>query len=573
MGNAHSSGSRASASRVPSSRTASDGEREQERQRQGRRSTTASKAAAASNKKGSSKKRSQKRGGDGTIASTSTNSGFLTERRFTNADVRPHVSDATLRALKEVFGHERLTKVQAATFSAIVSGADVFAKSKTGSGKTMAFLLPLMYRIKDGNAASIRSVVVSPTKELAAQTHQEAAKLLTFDPSGARAVLVVGGQSKGADLQAFRRGNIAVLVATPGRLQDHVQSTPGFRESLAAVRVAVLDEADRMLDAGFKRPIEAILAALPPQRQTVLVSATVGPEVLRLAQGYLRPGWKSIDVAALSGDKGDDDVGPRVNPSVKHRTLVLSHEQAPHHLLRVICAHVQKQREQKRPFKIIVFLPFVKQVVLMTALFRQMATTTTTPSSSCLRDVQLLEIHSDLAQPQRNRMADAFRASPGAVLFGTDVVARGVDFPGVSLVVQWGMTDGETYVHRVGRTGRAGQEGEAMMLLTRFEEPAMRRQLKDLGVQWMTTAQAEPEMAEPEKHTELMAASRALQTKEPALFRRAATAWVGTYASRSSELGISKPQVEEEAKAAFAALGFTDFPEISPEVRKKMGFR
>lgn len=549
-------------------------------------------------------------GGEGDAHS---DAGFLSDRRFSNANVRARLSSASLDAMRDVFGHDRLSKVQALTLEPLLAGEDLFVKSKTGSGKTMAFLLPLVERTyaalaaaplpggnRAGGMAPIMGIVVSPTKELAAQTFGEARRLLP-ETATLRVALFVGGSSKGADLaqlrQRVRRGEGLLLVATPGRLQDHIDTTPGFRQATSVdVRTVVLDEADRMLDAGFRRPLEAILDATPKTRQTVLVSATMPAEVLRLAHKYMRVGWRTLD--ATGGDGGEqagDDPGPRVAPGVEHRAVAVLHEMQLPTLLRTLRQHA---RDRPEGFKVVVFFPFVKQVALMAALLRRLV------PGALGGGTQTLEIHGKMEQKDRTRASEAFRRSGRAVLAASDVIARGVDYPDVTLVVQMGMTDRETYVHRVGRTGRAGNVGQGAMILAAFEEAAMRRELEGLGVRWIELSQvlAARQTGAPPPHSpppppppspgpranatnatnatnvssssaaaEVEGAVRGLMAEREKLFEVARVAWVGTYAARAGQLKMSKAQVEQEAVKAYAALGYTKPLSIDPKLRKKMG--
>lgn len=480
---------------------------------------------------------------------------FLSDRNFTNANVKAQLSNATFKALTEGFGYVRMSKVQASTLEPLLAGEDIFAKSKTGSGKTLAFLVPIVEAaLRDSAAGKLHAVVISPTKELAAQTHQEAVRLLQHVKSKHRSVLVVGGHNKNENVRRLNDASpIAVLVATPGRLVDHIQTTPSAKALLQGARTIVLDEADRMLDQGFRRPLETILNAMSKDRQTVLISATMPADVKNLANAYLKKGWKTIDV---TGGTEEDDK-PVVNQLIQHRATVAKPEQTLRALAQALSDHI-KGRDK---YKVIVFSPFVKMVQLMTALLRAAG-------------YDALEIHSDLNQNQRDRVSDTFRKADKAILLGTDVIARGVDYPDVSLVVQMGMTDKETYVHRVGRTGRGGKSGEAVMIVSDFEEPGLRKRLADHlpDAKWTTVTD--------KSLTALTAAAAAKATKAvmesregPRLFGRAYTAWIGTYASKANELGIPKTQVLDEAARAFKALGLDPLPEVSDKLLNKMGFR
>lgn len=570
---------------------------------------TATTAAAVAPKKNNSSNSAE-------AAAASAKNSFLSDRKFTNSNVQKMLSEPTLKAIKEKFGHERLSKVQAYTFDAMMQGKDVFAKSKTGSGKTMAFLLPMVerayhsYRLSNSNSkkmsdnrntrkvaatkglARVHSVIVSPTKELAYQTHLEAVKLLSFAPGGLRAELITGGsRNRNMDvkqaLSDAKSKDIAVLTTTPGRLDDHVKNTPGFAHVMSQASAIVLDEADRMLDAGFRAALENILKAMSPEkRQTILVSATMPANVLELSRKYMRPGETvTIDVAAASGQK--DEPEARVNPAVKHSAVVASHALVHHAAVQAICGHAAANSK----FKIIVFLPFKKQVDLLGALYRKVL-------PACLgADTSILQLHSDVDDRQRTKAYDTFRKADRAVLLGTDVIARGVDFPDVTFVVQMGLTERETYVHRVGRTGRAGRSGEAVLFLAEFEEPSMRRRLEGFGVEWLratTFANARnaqnAQNARPRSNSstvnssnsakkinvvirpELDAAAKELVKTQPKLYNLAYMGWLGSYGSEANNIKVSKQQLEKEAAAAYAALGLQSPPVVSAERRKKMGY-
>lgn len=560
-----------------------------------RRSTNAKKRTGAANGAAAATSgnnaHSSSTGGDDLESGDS----FLSPRKFSNADVRAALSNATLKTVEHTFGYTNLSKVQALTMAPLLASADMFAKSKTGSGKTMAFLVPAVERAyaakrMEAETSSIPAfkyvrvftVVVCPTKELAAQTYEEGVKLLRFDERyHMRAALMIGGVNKGGDLRTLqdKRSDVALLVATPGRLADHIATTPGFKnEVMAGVKMVVLDEADRMLEAGFRSALETILDAVPKdKRQTVLISATMPEGLLEIAAKYMRPGWRVVDTGGGNSERQDHEV--RVNPSVHHRALIVTHEQHPHALLQAMCEHAAARPS----FKIIVFFPFVKQVQLMAAFFRMLAPPCLGPQT------QLLEIHSDLNQAQRQRMSDAFRNSSRAVLFGTDVIARGVDYPDVSFVLQSGITDRESYVHRVGRTGRAGRTGDALLVVVKFAERYMRKQLEGLGVEWLRAIDPRKSAAQNARvqsvqnasapatpvvvaiRPDVIKAGEELARRDPKLYRRAFASWIGAYGSKARELGVSKPQLELQAVEEYRALGMREVPEISPMLRKKMG--
>ena len=364
------------------------------------------------------------------------------------------------------------------------------------------------------------------------------------------------------------------MIATPGRLSDHVQTTPGFASSvMGGVGTVVLDEADRMLDPGFLPKVEQILRSMSrTDRQTVLVSATLPESVKYIARKYMRPErYVFVDVIAASRPDGMSEIEwqqardrrPRISESIDHKVLVAPHALVPHAIVQELCGHAAA----RTAFKIIVFFPVKRQVTLMHALLRGVL-------EVCLgADARVLEIHSDMDQKKRNRSADDFRSSARGVLMGTDVIARGVDFPNVTLVVQVGLTDRDTYVHRVGRTGRAGKRGESTLILAEFEEMAMRDRLKGYGEKWFRVNDPNRSLAQNARvqaqrrlppatnagvvvRPDLVARlEEAGKSTPPKAFRQAHKAWLSFYGTESKSINVPKAQLEKEAREAFVALG------------------
>ena len=484
---------------------------------------------------------------------------FLSARRYSDPAIKQQLSVATLKAIREDYGYVRLSKVQSATLATLMSGEDCFAKSKTGSGKTMAFLVPAIERAakappqrrsQGGLPASsldVTCLVVSPTKELATQTYVEAQKLLKYH-AGLRAEIVIGGHPAGGDRARLSKpGRVAVLVGTPGRLCDHIESTPGFKDAMKRVATLVLDEADNLLDMGFKAQLDKIFAATSPARQTVLVSATMPEGVMALARKILKPSHKVIDVAGGQAD------APRINPQVKHVMRVVDDEMYAHAL-----AHELSSRAAKSPdLKCVVFFPTNVQTAFMAELFRR-----------AFPRIDVLEIHGGLNLSRRERAAREFRTKRSAVLFTSDVSARGVDYPGVTLVVQMGVTTEEHYTHRLGRAGRAGMPGEGVLIVTPFEAPGMAKTLAKLSVP--------QEKYEGLKKSDAIGRAIDQVAGDPKLRKLAENAhrsWVGAYASRAAQLGVTKPAVLAEADRLFVALGLKSPPVISDKLKQKMGFR
>ena len=349
--------------------------------------------------------------------------------------------DRLLAALKTL-GFEEPTPIQSAAIPLILTGRDVIARARTGSGKTAAFGLPLLERIRD-TGKGVRALVVAPTRELAMQV---AEALRTFAVGqNLHGVTVYGGAPYGPQLQALRRG-VPIVVGTPGRLIDHINK--GSLD-LSEVELVVLDEADEMLRMGFIDDVETLLAATPDTRQVALFSATMPKEIRRIAQKYLSDPHR-IEVeeeghAVDHIDQGYIFVPSRFKPDALTRLL------------------------QAAPGASLVF-----------ARTRQGCQEIADGLGK--RGIEAEALHGDLNQNMRERVIDKLRADRLQVVIATDVAARGIDVQHLYQVINYDLPDGtDVYVHRIGRTGRAGARGKAVSLI----EPRERRKLtylqRDLG--------------------------------------------------------------------------------------------
>jgi len=378
------------------------------------------------------------------------NPAFLSTVRYTDPEVTSRLSANTLRALNEKFRFTFLSKVQAATLPIVLEGKDVFAKAKTGSGKTLGFLVPIVELLRRENAANaaarrpaaagVRSLVIAPTRELALQILAEAHTLLAFDP-GFKAESVIGGRNINSEKSrmGFRGGGampcVDILVATPGRLIDHMENTPGFVAALGRCNILVLDEADRMLDMGFRPSLERIAAVLPPNgsspaagagarfgaagavapaggRQTLLFSATVPREVLTIATFVLKHGYRFEDCV------GADE--PETNVQVYQEYLVTPSLSVLPALARILAFSARADPTHK----ILVFFPTARVTGYFATLFG--------PRSEGGMGFNIVEIHSRKSQSARNAAAERFKREKGIIMFSSDVAARGMDFPDVS---------------------------------------------------------------------------------------------------------------------------------------------
>ena len=395
-----------------------------------------------------------------------------TERRQhansrTSSTTLAHLSDSTFdslalhpllqRAIKEVFRFERMTLVQQLAIPICLDSADndVVAKARTGTGKTLGFLLPALHRVlktPPSPGACCPILVLSPTRELATQTADEAKDLLKF-VSPSKVMTVLGGTSMAKDVASFQQAPPVVLVATPGRLDDHLNNTAGVREMLSSLCVLVMDEADQLLDRGFRPSIVKILAMLPPPdtRQTLLFSATFPDALQELTKSALRPSYEMVDC---------------VGPGHSRTSRWISRSICSIDDLHTIAAAILIEHAKNPEHKVMVFLPTAREAGFCAVLFRQMDRVGT----------RIFEIHSKKSQPQRTATSEQFRLCQSGILFSSDVSARGMDYPDVTFVLQVGNPpDRAQYLHRLGRTARAGRDGAGLLLLCDYEAAAADR--------------------------------------------------------------------------------------------------
>ncbi len=393
------------------------------------------------------------------------------------------------------------------------------AQAKTGTGKTIAFLLPLLQRMinEDPTLATksakykarpddIRGIIMSPTRELAEQIADEARRLTRH--TGLVVQSAVGGTQKNQMLHKTRREGCHLLVATPGRLYDLLSDEHSGIEApnLAAM---VLDEADRMLDVGFERELNAIINILPKPdekvRQTILVSATIPDSVIRLTRSMVRADdFEFVQTISESESLTHDHVSQHV-VTVSHMNNVFPalFELIDKGLLEA------KENPDKKPFKAIVYL----NTTAMTELAGEMGFAKNRDRTF----IRNFSIHSGLTQNGRTRAAENFRKSQSAVLFSSDVTARGMDFPDVTHVIQVDCPrDRETYIHRLGRTARQQKDGEGWLLLPAMSSFRARGLLRGLPLKPNTSLESATfDKASGDAQPEVMAATQQLYSRVP----------------------------------------------------------
>ena len=348
----------------------------------------------------------------------------------------------SLVSVTAALGYEEPTAIQREAIPHLLAGRDVLGQAATGTGKTAAFALPLLQRIGDvsGGGRPVRALVLVPTRELAMQVAEAVhryGRLL-----GTSVLPIYGGQSLSAQLRALRRG-IDVVVATPGRALDHIR-----RQSLdlSTVEILVLDEADEMLDMGFADELDAIMASVPSERQTALFSATLAPRIRTIAKRYLRdPAQVTIANETPAAGK---------SARIREVAYVVQRAHKATALGRVI--------DMETPTSAIVFCRTRTEVDELTETLGG-------------RGYQAEAIHGGLSQEQRDRVLRRFRDGTSEILVATDVAARGLDIDHLSHVVNFDVPSSpDAYVHRIGRTGRAGREGVAITLAEAREHRLLR---------------------------------------------------------------------------------------------------
>jgi ATP-dependent RNA helicase RhlE len=342
------------------------------------------------------------------------------------------------------------TPIQAAAIPRILQGRDILGVAQTGTGKTAAFALPILHNLaknrRPNHAKSCRVLVLSPTRELASQIAER------FSAYGRdlnlKQMTVYGGVSEKPQIKAMRTG-VHVLVATPGRLLDLMNQ--GHIE-LGALDVFVLDEADRMLDMGFLPDIKKIIKKLPDKRQSLFFSATMPDKIVDLSNGLL---YKPVKI-----DVTPDDSSTSVIDTIQQRVLFVEHSKK-----RQLLAHLLKQ---KAGGSVLVFSRTKHGADRLAKILKK-------------QDFSADSIHGDRTQNARTRILKEFKSRKIGILVATDVAARGIDVDGISHVINFDLpNEPDSYVHRIGRTGRAGAKGIALSFCTEETLPLLRAIEKEI---------------------------------------------------------------------------------------------
>jgi ATP-dependent RNA helicase RhlE len=340
--------------------------------------------------------------------------------------------------------YEEPTAVQAQAIPPVLGGRDIIATAQTGTGKTAAFLLPILHRLLAQSRNTTRALVVTPTRELAQQIDDVMLALAYHTPL--RAGILVGGVAMGPQEKALRAG-VELLVSTPGRLLDHMRQNQGRFDQ---IHTLVLDEADRMLDMGFLPDIKRIIARLPARKQTLLFSATMPPVIAQLARDVLRQ-----PLTIQIGQRSAPAVGitQAAYPVAEHLKTSLLRHLLRHTEMPSVLVFTRTKQAAKRLARVINGDGFA-----------------------------VGELHSNLTMPQRTRAMESFRQGKTQILVATNIAARGLDVNHITHVISFDVPAvPEDYIHRIGRTARAEAEGDAFVLVAPADEKSLARIERQIG--------------------------------------------------------------------------------------------
>ncbi|XP_018505716.2 probable DEAD-box ATP-dependent RNA helicase 48 [Pyrus x bretschneideri] len=465
---------------------------------------------------------------------------ILSEKRFDECGISP----LTVKALTSA-GYIKMTRVQEAAVSVCLEGKDALVKAKTGTGKTAAFLLPAIEAVVKAMASNTNQrvspvfvLILCPTRELASQIAAETNVLLRYH-DGIGMQTLVGGTRFKEDQKRLESNPCQIIVATPGRLLDHIENKSGLSVRLMGLKMLILDEAGHLLDLGFRRDIEKIVDCLPRRRQSLLFTATLPKEVRRVSQLVLQKDHIFVDTVGLGFVE--------THAKVKQSCFVAPHElhfQIVHQLL---MEHISESPD----YKVIVFCTTGMVTSLLYHVLREMK-------------MNVKEIHSRKPQLYRTRVSEEFRVSKRLILVTSDVSARGMNYPDVTLVIQVGIpSDREQYIHRLGRAGREGKEGRGILLLAPWEEYFL-DELKDLPVEKFPSLQLD-------RDTKLKIDDS--MTKIDTSIKEAAFhAWLGYYNS-IRETGRDKTTLVEQANKFCESIGLQKPPSLFRKTALKMGLK
>ncbi|GAB2212080.1 hypothetical protein Drorol1_Dr00025424 [Drosera rotundifolia] len=465
---------------------------------------------------------------------------FLSDKRFEDSDISP----LTLKALTSA-GYMQMTRVQEATVSLSVAGKDAFVKARAGTGKSLAFLVPAIDAVLKAATCNrvqrlppIYVLILCPTRELASQLVAETRALLKYH-DGLDVQGLIGGTRFKDDLKRIESNSCQILVATPGRLLDHIESKSAISVRLMGLKMLVLDESDHLLDLGFRKDLEKIVDCLPRQRQSLLFSATIPKEIRRVSQLVLKRDHAFVDMIGVGNLE--------TSYKVKQSNLVAPHSLHFHLVHQILKDHISRSPD----YKVIVFCTTGMVASLMYQLFYEMR-------------LNVRETHSRKPQVYRSRISEEFRQSKRIILISSDVSARGLNYPDVTMIIQMGVpSDREQYIHRLGRTGREDKVGEGILLLAPWEQYYL-DDLKDIPIERSSLPHIDPEMK--------VKLDDSLAKIDSSVKEAAYHAWLGYYNS-IKETGRDKTTLVDHANQFSESIGLAKPPSLSRKTALKMGLK
>ncbi|KAG6814576.1 hypothetical protein H0H92_000105 [Tricholoma furcatifolium] len=498
-----------------------------------------------------------------------------------------HVSDRTFvsvplsQASQNAIKHQFMSDVQAATIDHALAGKDLLVQAKTGTGKTLAFLLPTIERLAKAPKPlkGVSALVIAPTRELALQILDEANMLLERHKN-ITAAAIMGGTKPHQSLNLLLKKPPTILIATPGRLRDHltdVDQSNNVQANFRGLQALIYDEADSLLDHGFKKDLDDILSALPSRkvspRQVMLFSATLSNDIKQIARAALDD--KHVFVSTLLKDEVNahehvpqTQVTTPFSNTLPALLRILRLDRTLHADAGVsasaLSAAAKGQRNPISKSKVMVFFPTARHVCVAHELF------------SALPGLPpVWEVHSRLSQSKRLKSTNDFGEAIEGILLSSDVAARGMDFAGVTHVVQVGLpSSSEQYIHRLGRTARAGNAGRGTIVLNPDEAGFLgTKEMRTMKIQadGQFTSNPDAFLAERQEVEQALAKNVEAETKAQAY-----RAWMGYYKSHLKLLKWDREKLVMEANAYVReALGWKEekVPTVETKLVGKMGMK
>ncbi|KAJ3216832.1 hypothetical protein HK099_005701 [Clydaea vesicula] len=445
-----------------------------------------------------------------------------------------------------------MTPIQSETFNLCLTEKDILAQAKTGTGKTLAFLLPTIQKILNNRRLkneNVSALIIAPTRDLAQQIHIEVQKILQSIPE-IRAQIVFGGTAKKVynDVKELKKTKPDIVIATPGRILDILENYSDVKSNqFKYVSTLVFDEADRLLDEGFLPACQKILTHLSNVKQKgqiLMYSATISKDVKIIARNLLKPDFKFISTI--------DNSDTPTHLSITQTSLLVPDED----IYYAAYSLLKNYMEANKNHKIICFLPTARAAQVSALLF-----------SNLFKNISVLEVHSRMVSSKRENSVQKFRNANEAIIFSSDVIARGLDFPNVGLVLQIGIPQNlDQYLHRIGRTGRAEAKGSAAIIVTDLEQNFLKKlHLSNLKIVEESVSFSPRDVALVKTALENVP----LERKEQAY-----RAWLGFYKGFLKEFGVDLDTLVSRANNyALNVLGCVEVPKINWKLESKMGLK